>query len=55
VGIADRLGDAEYLWAAGRREGALMSALIAFAAPPDSVTLRSLQTALRSRRCIASV
>ncbi len=32
MGIVDRVQDAELLWEAGRREGALMSALIAFAA-----------------------
>ena len=30
--IAQRLDDAEFLWLAGRREGAMLSALVAFAA-----------------------
>jgi len=32
MGIVDRVQDAELPWEAGRREGALMSALVAFAA-----------------------
>ncbi len=32
MGIVDRVQNAELLWEAGRREGALMSALVAFAA-----------------------